>query len=130
MDEALKQYKKRRRKHRLLGFQTKVINALNRCAFCVLVLFVCMAAHVFYLPQYHVLAEKNALLSEAKLVEEVARQEKDKVMRENRALQEDPAYLELIARDTLDYYRPGEIIFEVNRSRRKAQTIKELSGHK
>lgn len=119
MEEVLKQYKKRRRKHCFLVFQTKLINVLNRCAFSILILLTCVAAHVFYLPQYHVLAEKKELLIEAQLVEENARQEKDKVTRENRALQEDPVYMELISRDILDYYKPGEIIFEINRSKRE-----------
>jgi len=118
MKDTHKLYKKRRRQHCRLVIQSRLINVGNRCAFFVLVLFICMAAHVFYLPQYDVLNDKEELLSEAKAVEELARQDKDKVMRENRALQEDSAFMELIARDTLDYYKPGEIIFDIDRSDR------------
>jgi cell division protein FtsB len=119
MEGIAKQLKKRRRQHLRLKIQSFVIDAANRLAIYTLVILLCIAAHVFYLPQINKLAEKEKALAEARLVEENSRQAKDRAMRENRALQEDPAYMELVARDILDYYKPGEIIFEVDRSQRE-----------
>ena len=70
------------------------------------------------LPQYAVLDEKQEMLEAALEVESEAKARKDRAQRENRALQEDPAYMELLARDVLDYYKPGEVVFEVERGGR------------
>ena len=91
---------------------------MNRAAFYVLVLIACAGAYALSFPKYRALEEKKVLLEEALHNEQLATLRKDKAMRENRALQEDSEYMELVARDTLDYYKPGEIVFEVNREGR------------
>ncbi len=111
-------YKRRVGAHRYLQFKTKVINGANRLAFYVLMLMFCAASSVMSLPQYAVLDEKQEMLEAALEVESEAKARKDRAQRENRALQEDPAYMELLARDVLDYYKPGEVVFEVERGGR------------
>lgn len=86
---------------------------MNRLAFYVLIIVACCAAHVIAFPQKNVLKEKEEQHAELIKAQEQARLRKDSADRQYRALQEDPEYLELISRDVLDYYKPGEIIFEV-----------------
>lgn len=111
-------YKRRVGAHRYLQFKTKVINGANRLAFYVLVLMFCAASSVMSLPQYAVLDEKQGVLEAAQEEESEAKARKDRAQRENRALQEDPSYMELLARDVLDYYKPGEVVFEIEREGR------------
>ena len=113
-----REYKKRRRLHRRLRFQSRVLSGMNRLAFYILVLLVCAGAFAFSFPQYEALEKQRLALIKAYEEQRLASSVKDKAARENRALQEDASYMELVARDTLDYFKPGEIIFEVNRSER------------
>ena len=113
-----REYKKRRRLHRRLRFQSRMLSGMNRLAFYVLVLLVCAGAFAFSFPQYEALEEQKVILAKAYEEQRLASSVKDQAARENRALQEDASYMELVARDTLDYFKPGEVIFEVNRAER------------
>lgn len=67
------------------------------------------------LPQKRILAERETRLAEAKQREAVVMAECDYRHGKHRALREDPTYIELHARDRLDYYQPGERIFRIQR---------------
>jgi len=116
-----KEFKKRRRLHHRLRLQARLISALNKGLFYVLVLICCAGAYVFSFPQYDILEDKEKVLQEMQGVKQLAENEKDKAVRENRALQEDPKYMELLSRDTLNYYLPGETVFQVNREYRESK---------
>ena len=91
---------------------------MNRLAFYVLVLLLCAAAFALSFPQYKILKQKQLVLAEAREEERESIKQKDRAKRENRALQEGVKYMELKSRDLLDYFKPGETIFEVNREGR------------
>ena len=112
------EYKKRRRLHLRLKFQLKALACLNRLAIYVLVLLLVAGSFAFSFPQYKALDERKEILEEALAEERKAIKLKDEARRENRALQEGLEYMELKARDLLDYYKPGEVIFDVNRESR------------
>ncbi len=57
----------------------------------------------------------RADLAEVHSQEMAVIERKDAKERELRAIEEDPAYLELIARDRLNYYKPGEHVFRIER---------------
>ena len=89
------------------------MNASVRLAFCILVLMGCLAFVATALQPFRELKRKEAALSEVMEKEEVVIQRKDAKQRELSAIVNDPKYLEIIARDTLNYYKPGEQIFRI-----------------
>lgn len=64
------------------------------------------------MPQKEVLDELEAQLVDAAHREQEIAAEKQDYETELRALREDPAFLEIHARDRLDYYREGEKILK------------------
>jgi cell division protein FtsB len=52
-------------------------------------------------------------LARANALESHVEQEKDQKRRDLNALRNDPAYLELVARDRLDLYREGEQVYRI-----------------
>jgi hypothetical protein len=98
-----------------LEARTRAIGALNRLVFAVFCLaggFVVVAAA---LPQKRQLSILEARLQDARAREEAVLIERDNRVAEYRALKEDPAYLELQARDRLDICREGERVLRVKR---------------
>ena len=96
--------------------RTERMNASVRLAFCILVLMGCLAFVATALQPFRELKRKEAALSEVIEKEEVVIQRKDAKQRELSAIVNDPKYLEIIARDRLNYYKPGEQIFRIQRS--------------
>jgi cell division protein FtsB len=92
------------------------MNASVRLAFCILVLMGCLAFLVTALQPFRELKKKEAALSEVMAKEEKVILEKDAKQLELKAIVYDPKYLEIIARDSLDYSKPGEQIFRIQRS--------------
>ncbi len=98
-----------------LEAQTKVINGMSRIAFialCAAVGFVVLATAF---PQKRKLEDLENRLLAAKERETAALAEREYHMTEHRALREDPSFLEIHARDRLDYYRPGEKVLKFKR---------------
>lgn len=95
--------------------RTERMNAGVRLAFCGLALTACCAFLVAALPHYRKLEKLRGDLAEAQAVELSVIERKDAKERELRAIEEDSDYLELIARDRLNYYKPGEHIFRIER---------------
>jgi hypothetical protein len=82
--------------------------------FCMAIGFV-VAATAF--PQRREFEKMEAKLEAAKLREIEALAEREYHQIEYRALREDPEFLEIHARDRLDYYREGERVLKFSRER-------------
>lgn len=100
-----------------LEARTRMIRGAGRLvfiAFGVALGFVVLATAV---PQRRELAKLETRLEQAKDRERVILAEREQRSIELRALREDPAYLEIHARDRLDYCREGERILRFQRDR-------------
>jgi len=95
--------------------RTERINSSVRLAFCGLALTACCAFLAAALPHQKKLEKLNVDLAEVQAAELSVIDRKDAKERELRAIEDDPNYLELIARDRLNYYKPGEHIFRIER---------------
>ena len=95
--------------------RTDRINSGVRLALCGLALTACCAFLAAALPHYKKLEQLRVGLDEVLTNEQAVIERKDAKERELRAIEEDPSYLELIARDRLNYYEPGEHIFRIER---------------
>ena len=89
----------------------------NKTAFGVLIVMGCVAVAILALPQVRELRRMEAELVKVQEREERTMDEKDRKARELAALRDDPEYLELMARDRLDLYKPGEKVLRVKRTR-------------
>lgn len=83
-------------------------------AFCLSLGFVVIASAV---PQKRALDKLNAKLKLVQEQERLVHEEQEHRRIELRALREDPAYLEIHARDRLDYARDGERVLRFKRDR-------------
>ncbi len=95
--------------------RTERMRALNRWALAVLVFVGCAAVFASAVPQWRKLDAMEAELGRSREREELVMEQRDILTIEQRALREDPAYLELRARDRLDYYREGERVYRIQR---------------
>jgi cell division protein FtsB len=95
--------------------RTQRMNAGVRLAFCGLLLTACAAFLAAALKPYRELSEKRTDLADVEQRETSVIERKDAKERELNAIETDPAYLEIIARDRLNYYKPGEHIFRIKR---------------
>ncbi|HEX7261715.1 MAG TPA: hypothetical protein VF258_07860 [Luteolibacter sp.] len=95
-----------------LEARTRVIQGAGRMAFvgfCMAFGFVVVATAF---PQQRELARLEAKLALAKEREASVVADREYHQIEHRALKEDAAFLEIHARDRLDYYRPGERVLK------------------
>lgn len=88
---------------------------LNQFTFCLFIAALCLGVIVSRLPHFKDLEKMEAELAEVKQREADALARKDQQEREYRALEQDPNYLEIMARDRLDLYKKGEKIFRFQR---------------
>ena len=93
---------------------TKVLVRYVFVVFCISFGFVVVATAV---PQRRLLKQLEVKVVEARERERVAMAERDHRRIELQALREDPAYLEIHARDRLDVYRDGEKVLRFKRER-------------
>ncbi|MEI7911300.1 MAG: septum formation initiator family protein [Verrucomicrobiota bacterium] len=101
---------------RRLEVRTRVIQGAGHVVFvvlCMAVGFVVMATAV---PQKRRLAELDNDLLTAKAREREVLAERESAEIEHRALREDPAFLEIHARDRLNYYREGERVLKFRKA--------------
>ena len=89
----------------------------NKTAFAVLIVMGCVAVAILALPQVRELRRMEGELAKVQAREERTMDEKDRKSRELAAMRDDPEYLELMARDRLDLYKPGEKVIRVKRAR-------------
>lgn len=95
-----------------LEARTRVIQGAGRVAFvafCMAIGFVVVATAF---PQRRELEKLEEKLKLAKACEENVLADREYHQVEYRALKEDPAFLEIHARDRLDYYRQGERVLK------------------
>ena len=95
-----------------LEARTRVIRGAGRVvfvAFCMAIGFVVVATAF---PQRRALEKLEAKLELAKQREAAVLADREYHQIEHRALREDPTFLEIHARDRLDYYREGERILK------------------
>ena len=75
----------------------------------------CVAFAVGALPHYRKLERMEADLEEVRSAETEVANRVDAKRRELSAIESDPKYREIIARDRLNYYEPGEHVFRIER---------------
>ncbi|MGJ8656770.1 MAG: hypothetical protein ACSHX6_09980 [Akkermansiaceae bacterium] len=98
-------------RHQRLRTRNAQMNTVNRLAFCLLVVALCAILPVTALPslsQSDELEETYNTVWQEKL--RIAAEAKDSADREHRAIQQDPRYLEIKARERLKWSKPGERI--------------------
>lgn len=95
--------------------RTEKMNTGVRLALCVLVLTATVAFMVAALQPFRELTRLRAELSEVQSLEMAVIDRVDAKEREYRAIEGDSKYLELIARDRLNYYKEGEHVFRIKR---------------
>ncbi len=95
--------------------RTERMNVGVRFALCCLTLMGCCAFMAATLQPYRKLGSMRSDLAEVHAQEMVVIERMDAKERELRAIEDDPKYLELIARDRLNYYKPGEHVFRIER---------------
>lgn len=93
----------------------RVLRMLNRLAFTALCLALGFLAVATAIPQRRNLIALEGNLAHARELEQETLAEKEFRTIEQQALRHDPAFLELHARDRLDYHRPGERILRIRR---------------
>lgn len=100
-----------------LEARTRVIQGAGKFALmaCCLALGFVMVATAF--PQRRTLAKLEANLKHAQQRERMVVRERDFRHIELRALREDPEFLEIQARDRLDYFHDGERVLRFRRDR-------------
>ncbi len=91
--------------------RTQSLRKLNVVSFYVLLIFGCLGVIATCLPEF-----KSLQVSEGELAvvqdEELAMNARvDQQLREYRALEQDPYFLEVYGRDRLDLYKEGERVF-------------------
>ena len=108
-------------KHRLdnrsakMHARTERMHTGVRFGVCVLALMGCAAFMVAMLPEYRKLEKLKIDLAEVHHMESDVVSRVDAKDREHRAIESDSEYRELIARDRLNYYKPGEHVFRLDR---------------
>jgi len=112
----------RRDRSKLLGMsrieaRTEWIRSLNRTIVSVLCLGIGVVVVASAVPERKKLDGKEQELREALAREADVRAEKEADEVEYRALREDPQFLETMARDRLDYCRPGERVLRIQRDK-------------
>lgn len=95
--------------------RTTGVRIVTRTAFSVFLITACVALGVLSVPQMRKLRALKEELARARALESHVEQEKDQKRRDLNAIRNDPAYLELVARDRLDLYREGEKVYRIER---------------
>ena len=95
-----------------LEARTRVIHGSARMSFVALCMAFGFVVVATAFPQRRTVDQLEVKLQEAKEREKDVRSDLDYRRAEHRALQVDPAFLELHARDRLNYYREGEKVLK------------------
>ena len=99
----------------LLNLQSALLRELRKIA-----VFACICGAPIYLyvitiPEQRKLETLQQTMSDAIIKEQLALEANDRIMREISAYRSNPDYLEIIARDHLNYYKQGEKIIRITR---------------
>jgi hypothetical protein len=98
-----------------LEARTRAIQGAGRAVFVVACLAVGFVVVATAMPQKRKLEEIEVKLLQAQAREQEVLTERGYYDIENRALREDPAFLEIHARDRLNYYRVGERVLKFHK---------------
>ena len=107
--------RKRKPSRQVMEARTKSIAFLNKSAFVLLIILICIAVGVSVFPQWKELKRLRAELDNTVEEEKVALELVDQKNRELTALRNDIEFQESRARDLLDWYVPGETIIRIRR---------------
>ena len=111
-----KRTRKRQPTRQVMQARTQGLNFLNRAAFVVLIILICVAVAVTVFPQAQTLKRLEADLESAKAEEVKALAISDQRTRELNALRNSTEYMELRARDLWYLHLPGETIINIQRN--------------
>jgi cell division protein FtsB len=100
-----------------LEARTRCAKLLARCSFVMFCLSLGFVVVAMAVPQLRILKKLEAKVADAKERQLVAKAERDHRRIELQALREDPAFLEIHARDRLDMCREGEKVLRFKRER-------------
>ena len=95
--------------------RTQSLRKLNMVSFYVLVIFACFGVIATCLPEFRKLQVSEAELAKVQEDEVAMNARVDQQLREYRALEQDPYFLEIYGRDRLDLYKEGERVFRFSR---------------
>lgn len=98
-----------------LKAQTTFVRWTNGFLFSVFLIAGALGICVMYWPQKNLYLKKQGELAEARQREEQAESQHDYLRIKLDAIKNDPAYLEIQARDRVPKYKPGETIFRIER---------------
>lgn len=98
-----------------LEARTRVLQGAYRAVFVIFCMAIGFVVAATAIPQRKELDKLEAKLAAAREREEVVLAEREYRFIEHKALREDPAFLEIHARDRLDYYREGERVLKFKR---------------
>ena len=107
--------RKRKPSRQVMEARTQSIAILNRGAFGLLMILICVAVGVTVCPQYKELRRLEVELEETQQEEAEALALADQKTRELSALRNDREFQELRGRDLLDLYAPGETVIRIRR---------------
>ena len=107
--------RKRKPSRQVMEARTQSIAFLNRGAFGLLMVLICVAVGVTVFPQWEELKRLEVELDETIQEEEASLALADQKTRELGALRNDLEFQELAGRDLLDLYIPGETIIRIRR---------------
>lgn len=95
--------------------QTRVLKTTNKLIIAVIFIAIAVVFFATYLPEKRKLEKFQHDLEMAKNREADVEGRLDYLKIKLNALKEDPAFLEIQARDRLPFYRPGETVFQIER---------------
>lgn len=110
-----KRARKRKPSRQVMQARTQGLSFLNKAAFVLLVILICVAVGVTVFPQMSELKRLEADLENAQQEEREALAHADQRTRELGALRNSQEYRELRGRDLLDRYIPGETVIRIRR---------------
>ena len=95
--------------------QTRVLKTTNKLIIAVIFITIAVVFFATYLPEKRKMEKLQHDLEMAKNREADVEGRLDYLKIKLNALKEDPAFLEIQARDRLPFYRPGETVFQIER---------------
>ena len=95
--------------------RTQSLRKLNVVSFYVLLIFACLGVIATCLPEFRSLQSSEEELAKVIADELALNSRVDQQLREYRALEQDPYFLEVYGRDRLDLYKQGERVFRFSR---------------
>ena len=100
---------------KLLNLQSLLLRESKKLALLIFVSGLPLYVYVITIPEQKRLDALRLRLSESQKEEQLAMEANDRITREISAYRSNPEYLEIIARDHLNYFKEGETIIRIER---------------